>query len=285
MGVFAGGYINSAEITRVDKELVWEIYHGDATYYERALVAPSFEQYGEGEASAEAKVESRGKFEVVNVVLTVKQTGEQKDINGFPCEQSVLTYIVDLRDTEEDVEMSQQMTADVWVTPMTETLEKAQEEQAEFHAALLAQLELDVSPQDMERLGMKMMTAMYGVDSDDAGEKLEEVADKLASIEGYQIVTDVKWKMVVDVEEEPEPEPEPEKRPSGGFPFPTSRGAMRGLVADKIAGEIMGQVEEPSEPEFLFTSYHEVKSVSVAELPGSDFEITEGYTPVSKPNK
>ena len=288
MGAVAGGYTNSAEITRVDKGLAWEIYHGDATYYERPLVAPSYGQYGGGEASAEAKTESRGKYEVTNTELSVEHTGEKKDINGFPCEQHVVTYIVDMKDTEEGTELSQQMTADIWVTPMTDKLKKAQKAQTGFHKALLEYLGLDASPQDMERLGMNMMTSMYGVDPDDAQKRLNEVADELASIEGYPIVTDVKWKVVADEEEEPEPEPEvKEEKQSGGFPFPTSKGAMRGLVAKKIAGEIMEQAEtkEPTEPEYLFTSRYEVKSVSVDDLPKTDFEIMEGYTPVTKPKR
>ena len=282
----AGGYRNSATITRVDRELIWDIYHGDATYHERPLAVVSYAAMGERQDSVELKAERHSRYTVVRSELTVEETGEQKDINGFPCSEHVLTYEVELREEETGELSGRKMVVDLWVTPMTDLLRQVVDEQVDYARALQEKLDFDYSPQDMERLGMNMMTAMFGIEPEDAQDKLGEVVDRLAAIEGYPIVTEVTWKVTVEEGVEPEPEVKEEKQ-SGGFPFPTSRGAMRGLVADKIAGEIMGQVKtpEPSEPDLLFSSYREVKSVSVAGLPASDFEVPEGYTPVSKPKK
>ncbi len=277
MGAVAGGYRNTAKTTRLDKDLIWNINHGNKTYTENPLQVPSIEVPEEVEDRTESvAIKSRGKYEVIESEISVEETGNAKDINGFPCEEYLLTYRLVLRNKEKGDTLGQEMTVDFWLTPVTEVLTQAQKEKGEFNQKMLEKLGLEVSPQQMEQLGLNMITIMYGVDSDDAQEKLEEVAEELAKLEGYPIVTEVKWRLEAK-EAEPEPEPEPvEKKPS----FPTSLGGLRSALKKQVTKEIVKQIPEPKLPEFLFTSYIEVKSVAVDELPASDFEVPEGYTRV-----
>jgi len=160
------------------------------------------------------------------------------------------------------------MTTDLWNTPLTDKLKQAREIEAEFSRNYMKKLGVGLSPEETDRLGAGMLTSMYGLDAKETAGKLEEVGKEMAKVEGYPIVTEVKWQVKNDSAAAKKPEPEPE-------PAPTTLG---GLIANRLAPKPTA----PQDQGVLFSSYQEVKSVSLDAVPGTDFEIPTGYKKVEK---
>jgi hypothetical protein len=268
-GAFAGKPQPKIVITRLDKDLIWELNPPKQTYTERPIAMPAGQEVT-GETKQSGPNQSKP-FKIVKSELKVKETGAAKSINGFACKEYLITWELVLEDTASKSQVTQLMTTDLWNTPLTDQLKKAREIEAEFSKKLAQKLGLGLSPEETERLGAGMLTAMYGLDSKETGAKLEQVGKEMAKVEGYPIVTEVKWQVKPDSTAQKKPEPEPE-------PPPTS---LSGLIANKIARQVAAD-SKPNEEGVLFSSYSEVKSVSLDALPADGFEVPTGYKKVEE---
>ena len=270
-GMFAGKPQTGVEITRLDKDLVWDLDPPKKTYTERPLAMP---------AQTEVKSERRqsgpdqGKpYKIVKSELKVTKTGAKKDINGFPCVEYLVTWEVVLEDTASKGTVTQVMTTDLWNTPLTDKLKQAREIEAEFGREYAKKLGVGLSPEETDRLGAGMLTSMYGLDSKETAGKLEQVGKELAKVEGYSIVTDVKWQVKDDSAAAKKPEPEPEPAPR----------SLRGLIGKEIAKSMTP--DKPRDEGVVFSSYQEIKSVSLDAIPETQFEIPDGYKKVEARTK
>ena len=269
-GMFAGKPQTSVEITRLDKDLVWDLNPPKKTYTERPIALP---------AGTEVKGERRqsgpdqGKpYKIVKSELKVTKTGAMKDINGFPCAEYLVTWELVLEDTASKGTVTQLMTTDLWNTPLTDKLKQAQKTETEFNRSYGKKLGVEVSPQETDRLGAGMLTSMYGLDPKETAGKLEQVGKELAKVEGYSIVTEVKWQVKDDsaAAKKPEPDPEPEPAPR----------SLHGLIGKELAKSMTP--DKPKDEGVIFSSYQEIKSVSLDAVPETDFEIPDGYKKVEK---
>jgi hypothetical protein len=265
-GMLAGKPQTSTEITRLDKDVIWDLNPPKKTYTERPIALP---------AGTETKADRRQSgpeqkpYKIVKSEIKVAKTGATKTINGFACTEYLITWEVVLEDTASKGRVTQVMTTDLWNTPLTDKLKQAREIEAEFSRNYMKKLGVAMSPEQSDRLGAGMLTTMYGLDAKETAGKLEEVGKEMAKIEGYPIVTEVKWQVKNDsaAAKKPEPEPEPE-------PAPTSLG---GLIANKLTPK---PAAKPQDEGVIFSSYQEVKSVSLDAVPETDFEIPAGYKKV-----
>ena len=267
-GALAGKPRASVEITLLDEDLAWELDPVKRTYTERPIA-----MYAQAEVKTERRQsgpDQRKPYRIVKSELKVNRTGEKKDINGFACEEYVVTWEVVLEDTASKGTVTQVMTTDLWNAPLTAQLKKAQAIEAEFNRGYAKKLGMALTPEETDRLGAGMLTSIYGLDPKETSGKLEQVGKEIAKVEGYPVVTDVKWQMKSDsaASKKPEPEPEPEE----------SSTSLGGLIGKKIAQSIAPS--KPKEGGILFSSYHEVKSVSLDTVPETGFEIPDGYKKV-----
>ena len=267
VGALAGKPQATVEITRLDKDLVWNLNPPKKTYTEKPIALPvDSGMKGEGKASGP---DQRPPYKIVKSELKVSKTGAAKDINGFACVEYLITWELVLEDTASKGQVTQLMTTDLWNTPLTDKLKQARGIEAEFSRKLAEKLGLGLSPEETDRLGAGMLTAMYGLDPKETAAKLEQVGKELAKVEGYSIVTEVKWQVKNDstAEKKPEPKPEPEQPPT----------SLSGLLANKLAPK---PASKPKDEGVIFSSYQEVKSVSLDAVPEPDFEIPTGYKKV-----
>jgi len=271
MGALAGKPQTSVEITRLDKDLVWALNPPKKTYTERPIALP---------AGTETKAERRQSgpeqkpYKIVKSELKVTKTGAAKDINGFTCKEYLITWEVVMEDTASKGKVTQVMTTDLWNTPLTDKLKQAQQVEAEFNRSYVKKLDVEMSPQETDRLGAGMLTSMYGLDPKETAGKLEQVGKEMAKIEGYPIVTEVKWQVKNDsAAKKPEPKEEPEEPPT----------SLGGLIGNKIAKSIAPS--KPKEEGVVFSSYHEVKSISLDAVPEASFEVPADYKKVEEKQK
>jgi hypothetical protein len=267
-GMFAGKPQTSVEITRIDKDLIWEVNPPKKTYTERPIALP---------AGTETKADRRQSgpeqkpYKIVKSELKVTKTGAAKDINGFACKEYLITWEVVMEDTASKGKVTQVMTTDLWDTPLTDQLKKAQAIEAEFSKKLAKKLGIGLSPEAASQLGAGMLTSMYGLDPKETSGKLEDVRKEMAKVEGYPIVTEVKWQVKNDsAARKPEPKEEPEEPPT----------SLGGLIGNKIAKSIAPS--KPKEEGVMFSSYQEVKSISLDAVPETTFEVPDGYKKVEK---
>ena len=271
MGALAGKPQTSVEITRLDKDVVWDLNPPKKTYTERPIALP---------AVTETKAERRQSgpeqkpYKIVKSEIKVTKTGATKTINGFACTEYLVTWEVVLEDTASKGKVTQVMTTDLWNTPLTDQLKKAQAVEAEFGKKLAQKLSVELSPEEANQLGAGMLTAMYGLDPKEAAGKLEEVGREMAKIEGYPIVTEVKWQVKNDsTAGKPESKEQPEEPPT----------TLGGLIGNQIAKSMTPA--KPKEEGVMFSSYHEVKSVSLDAVSEATFEVPDGFKKVEEKQK
>jgi len=268
-GVIAGKPQTSTEITRLDKDVIWDLNPPKKTYTERPIALPAVT---ETIAERRQSGPDQGKpYKNCEVGVEVTKTGAAKDINGFACKEYLITWDVVMEDTASKGKVTRVMSTGLWNTPLNDQLKKARAIEAEFSKKLAQKLGVGLSPEEANQLGAGMLTSMYGLDPKETAGKMEEVSKEMAKVEGYSIVTEVKWQVKSDsAARKPEPKEEPEETPTG----------LGGLLGKQIAKSLAP--DKPKEEGVMFSSYQEVKSISLDAVPETVFEIPEGYKKVEK---
>jgi hypothetical protein len=275
-GMLAGKPQTSVAITRLDKDLVWDLNPPKKTYTERPIALPPAT---ETRAERRQSGPEQKPYKIVKSEVKVTKTGATKTINGFACTEYVVTWEVVLEDTASKGKVTQVMTTDMWNTPLTDQLKRAKAIESEFGKKLAEKLGVGLSPDEANQLGAGMLTSMYGLDAKETEGKMGEVGKEMAKVEGYPIVTEVKWQVKNDSAAAKKParsdggEATPKEEPEEP---PTSLG---GFIGNKIAKQIVKD-DKPKEEGVMFSSYHEVKSVSLDAIPETTFEIPDGYKKV-----
>jgi hypothetical protein len=267
-GMIASKPQTTVEITRLDKDVVWNLNTPKKTYTERPIALPPAT---ETKAERKQSAPEQKPYKIVKSEIKVTKTGAAKDINGFACKEYLITWEVVMEDTASKGKVTQVMTTDMWNTPLTDKLKQAQKIETEFNRSYVKKLDVAVSPQETDRLGAGMLTSMYGLDAKETAGKLEEVGKEMAKVEGYPIVTEVKWQVKNDsTARKPEPKEASEEPPT----------SLGGLLGKQIAKSLTP--DKPKDEGVMFSSYLEVKSISLDAVPETEFEVPDGYKKVEK---
>jgi hypothetical protein len=257
-------------IYRVDQDLIWEVNHTKKTYTERPISLSEEErkdQSGHGEeVSKEEKVEDEREKDEVRIVrneFSIKETGEKKTINGFPCRQYLLTWLVETENLETKERSKSIMTGDFWNAPEEKRIVQLMAEEGSFNRAYLKKLGLEMTPDDMKKFGLKIIGGMMGAMGDD-------LKKEMAKMKGFPIATSIKWEAEGDRKEEPAGEEKESVDLSKGV-----KGVLGGLFKKK-AKESMKEKE--GDRRLIFESHTEIKSIDTSPFPGSQFEVPKEYS-------
>lgn len=269
LGLLGGGATKAGQLTRLDRDSIWDLDHKAKTYTVRPIKFPADSEIAGLNAQAEGSGEPAGQdWRVKRSEFKVEKTGQEKAINGFPCTEYLLTWTLVLEDTAKKEELEQTMTTRQWNTPLTDELKAAQAAEAEFNRKLYKKMGVEVSTEEMQDMGGALLTGTYGLDSRETARKMAEVNAELAKISGYAIVTETQWRVKGDSTQAVKPEPEPE---------PAS-GGLGGMLSRKIANAVAPKPKNPNDG-MLFSSYNELKAVRVETLPAERFAVPAGYKP------
>jgi hypothetical protein len=234
-------------ITRVDKGVYWTL-DSEEMLYEEAPIVPLKEMTGK-------------KF-------TVKETGASETINGFPCKEYLITWLLEMEDVETKQRSLSTMTTNLWSTPETATVRSAQADVMKFQRAFARKLRVNVTPDEARLMGMEVFAAMSGMSEAELSKGLSRVQKEMSKIKGYPIRTEVTWNL--------EPAGDASVKESPGASTSTQDTAGRSCLFGGLAG-LTGQ-QGPSGGAPLFSSEFEVKSIEVKPVPAKTFEIPTGYT-------
>ncbi len=268
----AGGS-ESATITRVDKGVYWTLDPKNKTYVERPIEAMKM-----GEPGKEKPEQEKSKVRVTKSEFSVKKTGASETINGFPCEEYLVTWLLEMEDMETKAKSRSTMTNNLWTTPETATIRKVQAEERAFHKAYAQKLGIQMSPEEAKQMGIEAFAAMSGASKEEIEKGFMRVREEMAKIKGYPIRTVVNWSVEGDKAEGAEKEEKASSESSsqtptsvGGFLSGLSKGITQKVMKDK--GSTSGQKEGAT-----FSTTHEVKAIHADSVPAEVFEVPPGYS-------
>lgn len=268
----AGGS-ESSTITRVDKGVYWTLDPKNKTYVERPIEAMKM-----GEPGKEKPEQEKSKVRVTKSEFSVKKTGASETINGFPCEEYLVTWLVEMEDMETKAKSRSTMTNNLWTTPETATIRKVQAEERAFHKAYAQKLGIQMSPEEAKQMGIETFAAMSGASQEEIEKGFTKVREEMAKIKGYPIRTVVNWSVEGEKSEGAEKEEKASSESSsqtptsvGGFLSGLSKGITQKVMKDK--GSTSGQKEGAT-----FSTTHEVKAIHADSVPAEVFEVPPGYS-------
>ena len=268
----AGGS-ESATVTRVDKGVYWVLDPKNKTYAERPI-----EAFKKDETGKERQEQEKPKVRVTKSEFSVKKTGASETINGFPCEEYLVTWLLEMEDIETKAKSRSTMTQNLWTTPETATIRKVQAEERTFHKAYAQKLGLQISPEEAKQMGIETFAAMSGASKQEIEKGFAKVREEMAKIKGYPIRTVVNWS--VEGEKPAGAEKEGSSSSESSSQTPTSVGGFLSGLSKTITQKVMkdqssgsGQKEGGS-----FSSTYEVKAISADSIPADVFEIPSGFS-------
>ncbi len=276
---------DTIRITRLDRGLVWKLDPEKKTYAEEPLTAR-----GERERQAPAPGPGPGqrpqKGEPSDVVVTknefkVDKTGARKTINRFPCEEYLVTWLVETRNQKTGETGKSVMTTRLWTTPETGEISAATAEEQAYTKAYLRKIGMEMSPEEARRYGMATFAGLTGLGEQEQERALARLRAEMSKVRGYAIVTQVEWN--AEGSGGAGAEQPAAGRQGGGQPSPAEvmgqlgklfGGGQKGGGGESAAGGRGGAERSGA----LFTLYTEVKSIRTTGAEPTRFEVPTGYT-------
>lgn len=266
----AGGS-EGVTITRVDKGVYWVLDAKNRNFTERAI-----EPFKKGESGKERADQEKPRARVTKSEFTVKKTGASETINGFPCEEYLITWLLEMEDLETKAKSRSTMTNNLWTTPETATIRKVQAEEQAFNKAYARRLGISLSPEESKQLGIEAFAAMSGASPEEMEKGFMRLKEEMGKIKGYPIRSVVNWAVEGEKAEGAGKEQEGSdsasgtSRSIGGLLSGISKGITQKMSKDKSSTP--AQKEGAS-----FSSTYEVKAINADSITAGVFEIPAGY--------
>jgi hypothetical protein len=275
------GDLGGDEITDIAKDAVWTLDHKKKTYTESKITPPPQPKVEEeSERTERAEKKEKSTVRVVRNEISVKGPGEKKRIGDFECTHYAIVWLVETEDTETKERGESTMTSDLWVTPETDETRALTKEEREFNQAWLKKIGWDLTDKETQRMGLAMVGALIGGDEASFKKGTKEVAEKMEKIKGYPIGTGVKWQVKSSGGSGAN-----QGGGSGDEGMPDISRGLGGLMSalGKKAGKGGGEAAGSSSAggtKPVFETYSEIRKISTASLPDSDFVPPAGYRKV-----
>ncbi|MBI5583446.1 MAG: hypothetical protein HY892_06460 [Deltaproteobacteria bacterium] len=264
------GPSETVTITRVDQGVYWNLDPKNKTYTETPIKPLKLEP--EDKPKREEKPEKQT-TRITKSEFSVKKTGAAETINGFSCEEYLVTWLLEFEDLETKAKSRSTMQTNIWTTPETATIKKVQSEEQQFNQALAKKLVSDISMEDARQMGLAAMMSMSRASQEDIKKGLVQVKNEMAKIKGYPIRTVISWNVEGDSREggaRKEAREEPTDISSG----------VGGILSGLLGKAVQKKVEEKAaggQGAPFFSSTTEVKSLNADGVPAANFEIPAGY--------
>ncbi|NTU59611.1 MAG: hypothetical protein HGA98_00965 [Deltaproteobacteria bacterium] len=277
--------VKNDTLTDVAKDSVWTFDH-EAKTFSRSSISEAY-RTAESAADKQTRQEKRdakdkkSETRVVRNEVTVRETGQTKDLNGFPCVQYVVTWLLELEDTKTGERTKTVMTNELWNTPETKETKALAKEEAEFDRAYWKRAGADVTTEEKKGLGLSAMAGMLGQDDATVQAGVKDLQEKLSKIKGFSISTAIRWQ--VNPKDGQEEKAAKKKKKSEEAEESGGRGGFFSALRKAIKKDVTGSDQEEIEPDqsaqegVLFDSYTEIRKISVAPVPAADFQVPAGY--------
>jgi len=264
-------------IIRLDKEVIWNFTDKKKKYTEQTFdeIRKTFEEYGEagyGEpmpSDDSSNEDYEADYEWSKPIVKVKNLGENKNINGFNCQNYLASVTTVGTHIETGIKDTMLFVSDLWnaknVSPKMDLVN-------DFNNRYMKAVGFDVP----ENQGLAMIAGMYK-------KHMQTLGDEVSKLKGYPIVNDMKMTMtnnLSSVKQEEEEEEEPEENLS----MRDIQRDFKGLLGKKMMKDVFDKKAEEKTEESqkssvseLFHMKSEVLSINEGSVAAEVFEVKKGY--------
>ncbi len=276
----AGKPQESAEITRLDKELFWDVNLKDKEYKERTFAEVRAEmEKGLQQADKEkAKYAKEHPEDTVKFRTEVKvdRTGKTQKIAGYKTEETIITMIMYAKNAESGEQGAMKMTMDLW---MAKSVPGAADFQ-KFYADMATKLGFTGHSQQ----SMEGMLTAFGVDP-------RELYKHTKDLQGMSLMSTVSLGSMVDTSaqtgkqseaKEQKKEKQSDEADEGGKSSTAKKlgglfGKKKESKDDEASKSKDAKSEQQSGPMYLMQFTTTVTEISAASVAGSEFEVPAGF--------
>ncbi len=285
MGKMAGKFIfkspHTGEIIDLSTAMKTVLNHKKKEYRQIPIkpIVMKGDEEESGESGAEAETnENQEKEETSNIKIIrnefrVEKTGNKQKMHDFPCEEYLLTWVLETENTDTGERMTDSLHTAVWTTAPNSELKETQQIEKEFSMAYLKKLGLDQTAELKDMLGtkwLKMFSALSRQPQNEA-EPAPAAIKEIQKIKGYPILVDGAFYVIApkNTEENEKAEAEDEEEDSGG--------GLKGMFGRFAKKKLKKKKKKDSGLEPLFKYRTEVMQEQIAELGPNDFAIPANY--------
>lgn len=285
----------TVSITRLDKDLVWEVDAKKNTYTEQSLTAAAeqmkraqqeqAQQRGGAPETQDKPQEGEPQYKIIKNEITLTKTDETKPVAGVQARKHVLRWEVEAEDVKTKDRVTYLMLSDQWAAPEAGAVKQLKQEETAFAQAYAKKLMGDDAAVMTQQYGF---AALGGIIDEASVEKFQQ---ELAKIDGYPIATHTTWSMggkeaEGSTQQSTEDTATPAAMPSGADAVMKSVGGMfGGLFGKKGGGESEPSASSQASAKdntsgeqqmVLFDATTEVKSIKAGAVPAEKFELPAG---------
>lgn len=252
----------SVQITRLDKELIWNIDPDEKKYTETSFeeMKQMFQEIEK--VTPEAESLKTEKEAVPEPKVEVYVTGEKKKISGYPCEQAIIKMTMEGEDEESGEKQTFIITDEMWLTKDF----PPQKEIKEFENKMSQKLGME------QGYGEDMLSAFtrFGID-------VNKLSEEMKKVEGFPILQTITMeaegeKIEADTEASIEEEEEEDEE---DIEEKALKGLAKGFFGKK------GK-EKKEERNIILSITTEVTEVKAGKINDSEFELSPGLTKETK---
>jgi hypothetical protein len=277
----AGKPQETASITRLDKELIWDLNLKEQEYTEKtfAQIRAEMEKALKDAEKEKAKYAKEHPKDTVSFRTEVKvnKTGKSQKIAGYNTEETVITMLMYGKNAESGEQGVMNVIMDLWLAKDVPGAEDFQN----FYTAMAAKLGFTGTGQQ----SMEGMLAGFGIDARDLYKHTKD-------LKGMALMSTVSLGMVADTtaqaskkgemkedKKEQESEQADEEGKSG---MAKKLGGLFGKKdkepkKDEAAKSKDSKSEEPSGPAYLMQFTTTVTEISSGSIAASEFEVPAGF--------
>jgi len=226
----------------------------------------------EAKEKAEEKEEQpETRIKIIRSEFKVEDTGEESVSNNFNVRKYLVHWLTEWEDTETGEKGTNRLDTLVWTTPMTDTLQKAREEEFRFSKAYLEKIGVNVDKMQQDILGTNWLSILdsFGKDRGRAQRDFSKFAEEMQKIKGYPVVIDGKYYATSQKPQTEMAEKEQEEQPKN------IKGVFGGLAKKVLKKKPAEKEGGPEEPALAY--YIEVTELSLADLGANDFQVPANY--------
>lgn len=260
----------SVDIYLVGQNQHYDLDPSKKTYSLSAIYDPQQPDNGGGHPEDQQQKPDNSDIKITKNQVTVKETGQKKNINGFDTVEYVITWEVDTENTKSGEKGKDLMTADLW-NSTDPRLAKEAEEEAAYSKAYLKLKQVPVMTKgDSYQFGLNGLNV--NIDSADS----KEFADKLHSIKGHSVLADVRWETAGTDANGKQTNTANNDVKSGSQNLDSALGSLFGSKSSSDNGNNSKPAGTPGMTT-IFHSNIELKSVDLGAIAASQFQPPADY--------
>ncbi len=245
----------------------YDMDHKKKEYSVHPIEKITLPTFGEKPDRPEEEVDMKEeRTRVVRSIVRVDKTGDNKDINKFPCDEYTLLFLMETEDVRSGIRRIDSLFVIIWTTEFTDELKQAHDEEMNFTKAHLEAIGLDFSPMQADILGSNWVSMLGTFTKEEKESKPvdSKLVQEMKKLEGYPVVIDGKHFTITIGDEKEEKEEE-----TDGTDVKKSVG--------RFAKGLFNKKEEPKGPQPDFTYYTELIEFSPAKFNDEELRVNKGY--------